>query len=222
MKLSLIKKRALDAGKGNWGILIAAFIIYGIINGAAGYTFIASLILYGPITTGYNALYLHRIQNRPPDIAVMFSGFSNFVNTMLLGLVNKLFIALWYLLFVIPGIIKSLSYSMSYFIMAEHPEIDQSEARRRSIAMMKGNKFRLFCLYLSFFGWIILSIFTLGILLIWVYPYIMLSTAAFYEDIKGKDPSINSENAEFANGFDAAEFMNHVNEEIKNEETDKN
>jgi uncharacterized membrane protein len=77
---------------------------------------------------------------------------------------------------------------MSYYVMAENPEMSGEDARRESIMMMDGNKMRLFCLQLSFIGWYLLSALTLGILLFWVVPYVQAATAAFYEEI---NPRIN-------------------------------
>ena len=95
-----------------------------------------------------------------------------------------LFIFLWTLLFIIPGIVKAFSYAMTPYILDERPELSAGEAIDHSRAMMKGHKFDLFWLYLSFIGWGILCIFTLGIGLLWLAPYMETSAAAFYEDVK--------------------------------------
>jgi len=80
--------------------------------------------------------------------------------------------------------VKAFSYAMTPYILEEHPELSAGEAIDHSRAMMKGHKFDLFWLYLSFIGWILLSIFTLGIGLLWLAPYMQTATAAFYEDVK--------------------------------------
>ena len=95
-----------------------------------------------------------------------------------------LFILLWSLLLIIPGIVKSFSYAMTPYILEERPELSAGEAIDHSRAMMKGHKFDLFWLYLSFIGWAFLCIFTLGIGLLWLVPYMQTSVAAFYEDVK--------------------------------------
>ena len=132
----------------------------------------------------FAAIALKAIRGEYFELKNLFDGFYNFLNTFLLGLINGIFVALWSLLFIVPGVIKALSYSMSYYIMAENPEISAEDARRESIMMMNGNKTRLFKLYLSFIGWYILSVLTLGILLFWVVPYVQAATAIFYEEIK--------------------------------------
>ena len=96
----------------------------------------------------------------------------------------NLFIALWSLLFIIPGIIKAFSYSMTPFILEEHPELSANEAIDHSRAMMKGHKFDLFWLILSFIGWGFLCLFTFGIGYLWLVPYMDTSISAFYEDVK--------------------------------------
>ena len=95
-----------------------------------------------------------------------------------------LFIFLWTLLLVIPGIVKMFSYAMTPYILEEHPELSANDAIDRSRAMMKGHKFDLFWLILSFIGWMILCLFTFGIGYVWLLPYMETSIASFYEDVK--------------------------------------
>lgn len=95
-----------------------------------------------------------------------------------------LFTFLWSLLFIIPGIVKCFSYSMTPFILEEHPELGANEAIDHSRAMMKGHKFDLFWLILSFIGWGFLCLFTFGIGYLWLVPYMDTSISAFYEDVK--------------------------------------
>jgi len=105
-------------------------------------------------------------------------------------LLMTIFIFLWSLLLLIPGIIKSFSYAMTPFILEEHPELSASEAIDHSRAMMKGHKFDLFWLLLSFIGWLILCMVTFGIASLWVTPYMQTAVADFYEDVKA-DYDIN-------------------------------
>ena len=81
----------------------------------------------------------------------------------------------------------SYAYSMSWFILADDPNIPANEARKRSIEMMRGNKWRLFCLDFSFIGWILLSILTFGILLFWIRPYMQTARAEFYQDLLAQE-----------------------------------
>ena len=91
---------------------------------------------------------------------------------------------LWTMLFIIPGIIKAFSYAMTPYILVEHPEMSANQAINESMRLMKGHKFDLFYLYLSFIGWGILSVLTLGIGFLWLIPYMETSQAAFYADVK--------------------------------------
>ena len=88
------------------------------------------------------------------------------------------------MLFIFPGIVKIFSYAMTPFILEENPELSANDAIDRSRAMMKGHKFDLFWLLLSFIGWFILALLTLGIGGLWLQPYMQTSVAAFYEDVK--------------------------------------
>jgi len=101
-----------------------------------------------------------------------------------------LFTLLWSLLLIIPGIIASLSYSQTYYILADDEKISAREAIKKSKKIMMGNKWKYFVLGLSFLGWFILSIFTLGIGLIWLLPYMNISMAKFYEDVKEQSPVV--------------------------------
>jgi uncharacterized membrane protein len=106
---------------------------------------------------------------------------------------NNIKIFLWSLLFIIPGIIAALNYSMSLFIMAQNPEIGIVEAIELSKKMMKGNKGKLFVLYLSFIGWFLLSGLTFGILMLYVYPYTMTTVAIFFNTVSSPHISENKE-----------------------------
>lgn len=96
------------------------------------------------------------------------------------------FTSLWSLLLIVPGIVKLYAYAMTPYILIDNPELTANQAINRSKEMMKGHKFDLFFLHISFIGWTFLSIFTLGIGLLWVMPYMMASQAAFYQDLKNK------------------------------------
>lgn len=99
-------------------------------------------------------------------------------------LLTSVFIFLWLLLFLIPGIIKCFSYAMTPYILIEHPEMSVNKAIDESIYLMDGHKFDYFYLGLSFIGWIILSIMSFGIGFIWLIPYMQTTMAAFYADLK--------------------------------------
>lgn len=120
----------------------------------------------------------------------------NFWGIFLMGLK----IMLWTFLLIIPGIIKSFSYALTPFLLVDCPELTPLQCIKLSDRMMKGHKFDLFYLYLSFIGWFLLGILTLGIGYLWLYPYMQTSIASFYEDVKeqyraGLEPATPAEPA---------------------------
>ncbi len=124
----------------------------------------------------------------PPEFRTLFLRFSIFGRALGLRLLMAVKIFAWTLLFIVPGIVASYNYAMAPYLMAQNPNIGAVEAIECSKRMMKGNKGRLFCLHLSFIGWSILCIFTLGIGLLWLAPYRQAAEAAFYLNIIGQLP----------------------------------
>ena len=114
----------------------------------------------------------------------IFSGFKGNGKNWCMIFLTEIYCFLWSLLLIVPGIIKALGYSMAPFILYENPEMKISDAIKESSRMMKGHKGSLFCLYLTFIGWWLLSILTFGILSFWIYPYMTVSELAFYKSIK--------------------------------------
>ena len=102
-----------------------------------------------------------------------------------MNLLRGIYVFLWSLLFVIPGIIATYRYAMASYILAEHPELPVNEAITRSKEMMQGNKFRLFCLIFSFIGWDFLCVLTFGIGNLWLTPYKKAAMADFYREVSG-------------------------------------
>lgn len=143
-------------------------------------------VLGSVIGVGYSRFNLDLVdQQNAPDMGVMFGYFSHWKTTAAAKLLQGIYVFLWSLLFVIPGIVASLSYAMTDYILAEQPELTASEAIRRSKEMMYGNRWRLFCLQFSFIGWSLLSALTLGMGNLWLNPYIKAATAAFYREVSG-------------------------------------
>ena len=113
----------------------------------------------------------------------MFGGFKRFGISFAAYLLRFIFIILWTLLLIIPGIIACLRYSQTFYILSEDENIGPLEAISKSKEMMVGNKWKLFCLYCRFIGWFILCIVTLGFAGLYVGPYISQSCANFYNDL---------------------------------------
>lgn len=128
---------------------------------------------------------------------VLFGGFNSakiFFKQVGVVVLNTILCALWAILLVVPGIIKGLAYSMYPYILRDEPDLSVWQTLKKSEAIMKGYKGKLFLMYLSFVGWFILGAFTFGILYIWLTPYVMTSTVKFYDDVRrayynGNDPA---------------------------------
>ncbi len=128
---------------------------------------------------------------------VLFGGFNSakiFFKQVGVVVLNTILCALWAILFVVPGIIKGLAYSMYPYVLRDEPDLSVWQTLKKSEAIMKGYKGKLFLMYLSFVGWFILGAFTFGILYIWLTPYVMTSTVKFYDDVRrayynGNDPA---------------------------------
>lgn len=136
------------------------------------------------IEIGYARFNLDLVDGQnEPQIGTLFGYFSHWKTTAAARFLQGLYVYLWSLLFIIPGIVAGYSYAMTGYILAEHPELTASEAIARSKQVMYGNRFRLFCLQLSFIGWDLLCVFTFGIGHLWLTPYKQAATAAFYRDI---------------------------------------
>lgn len=128
---------------------------------------------------------------------VLFGGFNSakiFFKQVGVVVLNTILCALWAILLIVPGIIKGLAYSMYPYVLRDEPELSVWQTLKKSEAIMKGYKGKLFLMYLSFVGWFILGAFTFGILYIWLTPYVMTSTVKFYDDVRrayynGNDPA---------------------------------
>ena len=146
---------------------------------------VAYFILGSIIGVGYARFNLRMVDQENPAFDVLFAYFPYWKTMAVARFLQSLYILLWSLLLIIPGIIATYSYAMTEFILAEQPELTASEAIARSKELMTGNRWRLFCLHFSFIGWHILCIFTFGIGNLWLNPYIQTATAAFYREISG-------------------------------------
>lgn len=195
------RKKAWQSLTNNWGIAILAYLLCTIAVAAFVSTCFGALVIEGPLMVGYAALTLTISRREQPNIEQLFSGTKYFVNTFVAGLLVTVYTLLWSLLFIIPGIIKGLGYSMTYFILQDNPGMQGSEAVRRSEEMMYGHKWELFCLQFSFIGWILLCMLTCGLLTLIVGPYMMQAQAEFYRHIKGEqDNTAYAGYADYTNG----------------------
>lgn len=160
-----------------------ALCVIGLVPMVGG---IITLLISGAITLSITNIYYQLVvKNKAPQIEDILYGFrdDNFVRSLVAYLVVEIFTFLWSLLLVIPGIIKSFSYSQTFYIMADDPKIGGNEARKLSMKMMHGHKWEYFVLQLSFIPWHILAFFTFGLLYIYVAPYIAATNMAYYQKL---------------------------------------
>ena len=156
-------------------------------------TLLLSIFVTNVIAVGACRFFLKNGRGETPEITEIFSGFThNYGNTMLTMFITDLYILLWTLLFIIPGIVKSFSYMLIPYILANTPDTPYNEAIAKSQEMMQGHKMEAFKLVFSFIGWWILDALTLGILgFFFVDPYYRASLTEFYESVAGNHVSVN-------------------------------
>lgn len=145
-----------------------------------------AFILGGTLQLGYAQFLLKQHDGKETEFKDLFSQFDRFGTGFAQSFLRTLYTALWSLLFIIPGIVKSYSYAMTPFILAEHPDMTASDAIRRSMDMMDDYKMDLFILELTFFGWNILASMTLNLGRLALNPYENAARAAFYRQLQAK------------------------------------
>ena len=171
---------ALFASPTFYAILTVAMTVFTILS-------VLYLLIGGAVELGLNRYSLDLVTRRnPPAFRTLFSRFSYWGKAFGLRFMTSLFILLWSLLFVIPGIVAAYRYALASYLMAENPDIGVMEAISRSKELMRGNKGRLFCLQFSFIGWSLLCTLTLGIGTLWLAPYRKTAETAFYLDVTGR------------------------------------
>ena len=170
-----------------WMLSVLVVLIFSAILGFVSSitVSIAALILTGPLCIGMTRYFLNVARKGEAKIDSLFSGFeSGFDQYLLIGLMTYLFTFLWSLLFIIPGIVKAYAYSMAYYVKCDNPSFTWKQCLDESQRITKGKKWNLFCLDLSFIGWIIVGSMVCGIGTLWVEPYMQAARVSFYESIK--------------------------------------
>lgn len=187
-KLRAISRTTLS---GNWMMAALATLVYLLIAGGVSSIPVAgsvlAIIITYPLAYGFAILFLDLFrEGKPIDIGKLFDGFKDFGRVWGTLILVAIYTILWTCLLIIPGIVKSYSYALTPFILKDEPELKYNAAIEKSMRMMDGYKMKLFLLDLSFIGWMILSVLTLGIGLLFLQPYMNTARAAFYEDLKAE------------------------------------
>ena len=184
---SELRAEARVALTDKWVMGAVTTLVFGAVSGAASYIPVVGTILVAlPMMYGYSIVMLSVMRGGEMNIGGLFDGFNDFGRIVGTKLLQAIYTFLWTLLLVIPGIIKNYSYAMTDFILKDQPELANNAAIEKSMAMMDGNKMKLFLLDLSFIGWAILCLFTFGIGFLYLQPYVQSAHAAFYEDLKAQ------------------------------------
>ena len=200
--IKALKDHALVSLEGNWSdAAIVTFVFYFITlilsegitsfignEGARLTVMVLYALICAPLTWGFVVMFLDFIRGDKLRSGKLFDGYKgNWMRIFTTYLLVEIYTALWTLLLIVPGIIKSLSYSMTFFVLRDNPHLSNNAAIEKSMQLMDGHKMQLFRLYLSFIGWFILALLTLGIGFILLVPYVNTTLAHFYEQLKAED-----------------------------------
>ena len=144
---------------------------------------LVGFILGGAVQLGYAQFLLKQYHHQPTEFSDLFSQFHRFGQGFAQKFLRGLYVFLWMLLLIIPGIVKAYSYAMTPFIMTDHPDMSAQDAIRASSELMDGHKGELFWLRLTFIGWDLLAALTLNIGHLALNPYKNAAEAAFYRQL---------------------------------------
>ncbi len=194
------KNRALASLEGKWSNGIIATIIFLLITGCVGQgatTFFDGVTGYGisgfwtllclPLGWGFSVFFLRLIRNEDIAYERLFDGYKDFIRIFLAGFLVNICIAIGFILLIVPGIILLLMFSQTEYILKDNKEMSAVDAMKKSAEMMQGHKKELFWLLLSFIGWFILAILTLGFGVIFLEPYFETTMSHYYEDLKAEN-----------------------------------
>ena len=198
IKRTELKNEALATLRGKWTqpvlaalivMLVSAFTQGGNQTKSAVFVtvgFLVALLVACNLQYGFEVAMLRFRRGREDSVNEMLAaGFKEDYGRVLgISLLRAVFIFLWALLLIVPGIIKAYAYSMTAFIAEDNPELGPKECIDQSQAMMQGHKMDLFILDLSYIGWILLGFLSLGIGFLWISPWIQMAHVRFYEELK--------------------------------------
>ncbi|MGB5988479.1 MAG: DUF975 family protein [Marinifilaceae bacterium] len=197
-----LRQEALVSLKGKWKLAIVTFFVFSIVsfiltNGnsrylnlfntnpiASGSLTLSSIILTGPLLLGIITFSLNISRGLDAHFEQLFNGFNDFIRSLGVYLLALLSVVAGTMCLIIPGIIVFLMFSQAFYILADNKEISVIDTLRESERIMKGYKLKYLGLCLRFIPLIILSIVTLGIGFLWLIPYMHISSAKFYDNIK--------------------------------------
>lgn len=201
MERSILKGNAKEQLRGKWPLAIGVTFVFGLItqlwnfaysyttSDGSGVTFtvgalgIIALLVGGPLSVGLARFVLKINRGEDADFGDLFSAFNIYGKATLVYIIVNIIIYVGTFLLIIPGVIASLMLAQVFFILADDENISIMDCLKKSVDIMDGNKGELFILQLSFIGWIILTVFTCGLGMIVLVPYMEVTYGNFYLEV---------------------------------------
>lgn len=152
------------------------------------------------LSLGMTSYFLKISRGEDAKIEELWSKGKLLPKALAVGIISGVVVALGYLALIIPGIILTIAYSMTSYLLIDNPDMGILDILKNSRTMMKGNKWAYFCLGISFIGWLLLLLPTIGLLSFWLFPYIDVTFCAFYNNLIGKGGVENAVEAETVEG----------------------
>ncbi len=168
----------------SWGQGVLVTFLLLLASAVSGWLIPVGIVIIPIISWSYTIIFLGVMRGEHIEAKHLTLGFNRMGKVWFLNFFMFLFVFLWTLLLIIPGIIKSFSYAMAPYILVDNPHMTPREAITESRRMMDGHKWELFCLNFSFIGWELLATLSLGIGYLWLTPYIYTANASFYENLR--------------------------------------
>ena len=204
---SLIRQETLAAMRGKWLNGAAVLVIYVLLMMILSVvmrvdlgdfqisqfilvqvtSMLVAVVVGYPLQLGFYKTFLTAMRtNSKPRVKELFSGLTRRYHKSAMGtiLLMQIYTVLWTLLLIVPGIIKSIEYAMTPFIVADEPELGCNEAIEKSMRLMEGHRWQLFKMWLGMIGWLLLGAITLGLAYLWIIPYYQAVFAKFYLELK--------------------------------------
>lgn len=173
----------------HWGLGVLVAFVYVLIIGVPSSIFpdgegLISLLLSGPLSVGLAYFSLSVTRKETPHFFQLFDGFKVFGKSFLANLCYTILVFVGIILLIIPGIVIGLALSMTFYIMADRPELSFSECLNESWNLTSGYRLKLLGLSLRFIPWYLLGLLCLGVGVLVVVPWHFVTCARFYEALK--------------------------------------
>lgn len=163
---------------------VAAGIVFGTVAVILVISILLEIFVFNPLKVGGYRFFKKNIDDENTEVGTLKEGFGNYGHTFGTMFLKDLFLALWTMLFLIPGIIKGYSYMLVPYIIKDNPDLSATEVITRSRELMNGHKGEAFLMDLSFIGWYIVGALTLNLgNIFWTVPYHQSARARFYLEL---------------------------------------